>query len=231
MKISWQSHIVYALGIYETEVIRLLQKYIRPADHCVDVGAHLGYLTILMTLLVGETGQVTSFEPVPETFRVLEENIRINNLRNVRLQNAALAEKSGTLSLAINEQQELSWTPSSVGYAVGQNQYAITVPAISLDDFLSHSTRMPAVIKIDVEGAELSVLRGAGETLRRERPVVFVEIHGWGTPGSREVMDFLAEMNYEVSIIGNRKEEAFCLALPRKDGVTIEKEGQVISRA
>jgi FkbM family methyltransferase len=231
MKLLWQSHIVYALGIYEPEMIQFLQKQIRPADYCIDAGAHLGYLTILMALLVGEGGSITSFEAVPENFRVLEENVRINDLQNVSLQNVALAEKTGTLSIAVTAYQELSWTPSAVGYAVDKDQRTITVPAISLDDFLSNSGRKPAVIKIDVEGAELFVLRGASETLRRKRPVLFLEIHGWGTSSSQEVMSFLASLNYKVSIIGNRKEEAFCLALPKDVAAGIERESRGVSRA
>jgi hypothetical protein len=120
-----------------------------------------------------------------------------------------------------------------VGYAVDKDQRTITVPAISLDDFLSKNSRKPAVIKIDVEGAELFVLRGASDTLRRKRPVLFLEIHGWGMPSSQEVMSFLASLNYEVSIIGNRKAEAFCLALPKDAaaGIEIERDNPGVSRA
>jgi hypothetical protein len=72
----------------------------------------------------------------------------------------------------------------------------------------------PDVIKIDVEGVELDVLRGATETLRKIRPRVLVEIHGWGDAMSEKVKELLANAGYTVSIVGRRGREAFCLALP-----------------
>jgi hypothetical protein len=70
------------------------------------------------------------------------------------------------------------------------------------------------VIKIDVEGAELDVLRGATETLRKMRPKVLVEVHGWGDPTSEKVKELLANADYTISLVGRRGREAFCLALP-----------------
>jgi FkbM family methyltransferase len=214
MKLCWQAHIVYALDVYEPEITKLMRENIKAGDYCIDAGAHLGFMTIVMAKLVGDRGLVSSFEPVDETFEILKENVALNRLSNVDLQNAALAEESGQLSVFMNANQELSWTPSAVGYAVGSNAKVISAPAFALDDFMRRSDRKLAAIKIDVEGAELGVLRGAERTLREMRPVIFLEIHDWGSAQSRSVTNLLSDLGYDLRLSGTREREAFCLALP-----------------
>lgn len=214
MRLVWQAHTTYILGIYEPAVVRALRRCVQPGGLCVDVGAHLGYFTILMARFAGPSGRVIAFEPFPDTYRALEQNIGLNQIRNVVLEPRAVSESSGTLSLTFARTQRYSWTPSAVAYAVEGETAVMDVPVTSLDDYFRQFPGSPRVVKIDVEGAEFSVLRGAAETLSRARPVVFVEVHGRDTAQLDRIRSFLTGLGYQVSLLGTREREAFCLALP-----------------
>jgi FkbM family methyltransferase len=214
MWLDWQGHVPYVTGTYEPEVFEALRKYAGSGDLCLDIGAHLGYATILMSKLVGPKGRVISFEPMSETFRVLRENVLLNGLTNVDVQASAVADRCGSIELLAPADQDLSWTPSITGYSVGCNSRSLIVPVVTLDRFLESPRRSPSVIKIDVEGSELAVLMGACRTLAVFRPVLLIEVHGWGTPASQEVIRFLSQHGYTSTIQGTRGREAFCLGLP-----------------
>lgn len=221
MRLSWQGHTECVLGIYEPNVIRALQRHLRAGDTCFDVGSHVGYLTILMAHLVGPQGCVAAFEPVPETFETLRENVRLNSLENVRLECTAVGEQEGTMALFCDSAQELSWTPSVAAYSAPSGDLKkISVPVRSLDGYTHTSGLRPNLVKIDVEGAELAVLRGARRTLWEARPVVLVEIHDLGSVHRADVMHFLDSCNYAVEEMDTRDRETFCLAVPREGMLT-----------
>jgi len=214
MRLCWQSHIVYALGIYEPQLIQLLRECVKAGDFCIDAGAHLGYLTLFLSQLVGESGSVASFEPVPENFRVLQENVGMNHAENVELRNVALLDSRGPVKMVRVTQQTLSWSPSAVNESADPQLSSVPSEATTLDDFIADRKKNPKFIKIDVEGAELHVLRGAINTLRMAAPMLFLEIHNWGKPASAEVLDFLRQHGYNPQILGTRGDEAFCFAVP-----------------
>jgi FkbM family methyltransferase len=216
MRLSWQAHTACVLGIYEPKVIGALREHLRVGDTCLDVGGHVGYLTLLMARLVGPGGRVVAFEPIPETFAALRENVSLNHLENVRLENTAVGEQEGMISLFCDAAQELSWTPSVSAHRVPGNQIKeISVPVLSLDSFLESSSLRPKLVKIDVEGAELEVLRGARKMLLEARPVVLVEIHDRGPDHQATVRQILDSCGYAVDDLDTREREIFCLAVPR----------------
>jgi FkbM family methyltransferase len=214
MKLSWQGHTTYVIGAYENEFIDVMRRHLKCGDTCVDIGGHLGYYCLLMARLVGPAGRVISFEPVQENMAVLKENVALNGITNVELVNSALGERPGTLSLIRPKNFQLSWTPSVQGYSVEGARDSVEVKVDTLDAHLSRGGDKPSVIKIDVEGAELQVLRGATETLRTTRPTVLLEIHGWGDAVSDEILKLFSSVGYVVSVAGTRGHEAFCLAVP-----------------
>ncbi|MBS1865482.1 MAG: FkbM family methyltransferase [Acidobacteria bacterium] len=189
----------------------------------MDAGAHLGYLTLFLSQLVGDSGRVASFEPVAENFRVLEENIRVNHVKNVELRNAALLDRTGPINMVRVTQQTLSWSPSAVNQSIDPRLSSVASQAMTLDEFILGTKRLPKFIKIDVEGAELHVLRGAVNTLANVCPLLFLEIHSWGSPASKEVLSFLAEQNYTPQIIGSRGDEAFCFAVPTAQQASLQE--------
>ena len=211
MHLTWQSCTEMVLGAYEPWVVDTLRRELRPGDFCIDVGAHIGYHALLMSKLVGPKGLVVAFEPFPHSFRFLLDNAVLNTASNLKVENVALSDRCETLRLSFSADEELSMTPSVAGYGVKGREATVEVPALSLDSYLVELCKAPNLIQIDVEGAEMSVLRGAEATLRRARPKLLVEIHGWETGAREEVSRFLSHLGYTGDVVGRRGNEGFVL--------------------
>ena len=214
MRLRWRAHTSYVLGLYEMDLIGVLQERLRPGDTCMDLGAHVGYLTMLMARGVGPQGRVISFEPVPETCNALRENVRLNGFENVTTEAAAAGNQEGTLELVCTKGEELSWTASTLAYSQPGEETHITVPVVKLDDYIQRNSLRPKLIKIDVEGAELAVLQGGRQMLRKIRPVLLVEIHDLGPSHKAQVLHLLREHDYAVTEVQTREREVLCLAEP-----------------
>ncbi len=206
----------FILGTYEPGCTQVLRQCLKHGSCCVDVGANLGYFSIFMSLLVGEQGRVVAFEPMRDTVEMLRKNVCANRLGNVNVVAAAVSDRSGSVDLLNDPSQRLSKTASMIGYRLEGSAQSTTVPSVRLDEYFAGATRLPDLIKIDVEGAELCVLNGARELLARARPTLVVEIHGWGSPASQKVLDFLSEVGYSADIFEVREPEALCLATPSR---------------
>jgi len=207
----------FIVGAYEPGCVRVLREHLSEGSVCVDVGANLGYFSILMAQIVGKRGQTIAFEPMPDTVELLRENVGVNRLENVIVVAAAASDESGSVQLLSGASEHVAKTASMVGYRLEGPAQTTLVRSLRLDDYFAGSARLPGLIKIDVEGAELMVLKGARETIARSRPVLIVEIHGWGSPGSQQVLDLLSEFGYSAKIVEIRPPEAFCVAKPLRN--------------
>jgi FkbM family methyltransferase len=212
MRLHWGVHTGYAVGSYEPAVIAAVRENLRAEDTCLDVGGHVGYLSVLMAKIVGPAGKVVAFEPMPDSFEVLRENVRLNHLENVEMVQAAVGETETELSLVFETSERLSWTPSVIGHSVRGERGSIRVPAVALDTYVETKGLRPRLIKIDVEGAELGVLRGARQTLLKHKPVVVVEVHGPGGEHEHDVLAFLKSCGYSARPIEVRTTETIYLA-------------------
>ncbi|MGH9187323.1 MAG: FkbM family methyltransferase [Acidimicrobiales bacterium] len=159
---SVQRHIFH-FGHWEPNNSALLSSILRPGDVFVDLGANIGYYTLLASSRVGEGGSVIAVEALPQIFELLKKNVVANGLRNVRLVNVAVAGEAGELPIygAGPENRGMS---SSVPH----DDWPIeaVVPAAPLDEILTPEERARVkVIKIDIEGGELVVLERLVETL------------------------------------------------------------------
>ena len=179
---------------------------IAPEDVVFDVGANRGYFTQLYSLLVGRHGRVFAFEPVPTTFRVLQERMAVRQvIPNVDLINVALSDTNGTavMHLPGRDDGQASLLPHR-----GVGSWQIAEPAatfqcrqIRLDDFVAEQgiTRLD-FLKCDVEGAELLVLRARNDTLKRFQPVLYLEVSpDWTTDFGYHptaIIEFLRPLGY-----------------------------------
>jgi FkbM family methyltransferase len=156
-------------GREEGTELLLLSKLLRPDQTFVDCGANIGLYTVFGADLVGPTGRVIAIEPVASTFARLRDNVALNNFENrVRLFNNALSDEPGILvSLTGNEHNVMRVDPYSPG-----DHVATAV----LDEILAHEPSVTG-IKLDVEGYEAHVLRGASAVLTRCAPWIFVELN------------------------------------------------------
>jgi FkbM family methyltransferase len=211
MRLVWQSSTDMVLGSYELCVSDTLRRELKSGDCCIDVGAHIGYHALLMSKIVGPAGMVVAFEPFADSFKFLQENALLNSASNLKPQNMAVGERDEELHLSFSAEEELTMTPSVAAYAVKGRKDIVNVPAVSLDSYLEGLSRTPNLIQIDVEGAELSVLRGAEATLQRAHPKLLIEVHGWETRARLDVFSFLSSFGYRHHLIGRRGNEGFVL--------------------
>lgn len=173
------------LGTYEEEQTRLFEETIRPGSTVLDVGAHVGYYTLLSSVLVGDGGSVWAFEPHPENCAFLREHARINRCANVRVSEVAVSDASGSARFDFG-------SGSGTGRLAAAGR--VEVRTVRLDDVVAQEGLAPAAVKIDVEGAERSVLEGARETLARHSPVLFLSTHG--AEAHRACLDLLRAAGY-----------------------------------
>lgn len=140
----------------------VLRRLLRPGMTVVDVGANVGYYALLFRQAVGPRGRVVCLEPDPGNLRELRRNVERNHLHNVEVVAAAAGEAAGEIRFSSG----LNGSVSAAG--------DLRVPAIRLDDL---SDGPVDLIKIDVEGYEAAVLRGAAGLIERRRPTLFIELH------------------------------------------------------
>jgi|SRR5579862_1516338 len=220
MWVPWQGGMDCVLGIYESEAIEALTEVVMPGSCCFDVGANSGYYAILMALLVGPSGRVVAFEPILHNFKALSQNVALNQLSNICLEPEALGETSGSLSLYVSADEVYTTTPSVKAYAVHGRTSQIEVPVRTLDEYLSSAGIRPDLIKIDVEGAEVLVLHGAAQTLRKIKPDILIEVHDWPSVEADAVISLLTEYGYQTRLLTVRSREGMFYCSSR--GKTLE---------
>jgi FkbM family methyltransferase len=166
-----QRHI-YVFGVWEPDITAWIRDRLSPGATVVDVGANIGYFTLLAAAAVGPGGKVHAVEPLPSTVDVLKRNIALNEFANVTVHPVACSDKEGTIEIFSGDAGNLG-NSSTLG---GQRSEGL-VPCVSLDRLLDGSDA-PTLLKIDTEGDEARVLSGAKNTLRRMAPgsCVLVEV-------------------------------------------------------
>jgi FkbM family methyltransferase len=155
-------------GTFEKERIAAITSLVRDGDCVWDIGAHKGYVTLAAATRVGASGRVYAFEPAPPNLESLARHVAWNELSNVEIMRYAVSSEDG--------QSRFGGRGSSITFKLGQGEYDVEVRSIS--SLIEQGLRAPTIIKIDVEGNESEVLRGAGNKLRSDT-LVFVAIHSF----------------------------------------------------
>jgi FkbM family methyltransferase len=168
---SQTGRMLYATGEYESETSRLIQRLLRPGDTMIDVGANIGYFTILGSRAVGVRGRVVAFEPMPHVRERLDRNIALNRLTNVVVRSEALSDSSGPSTFFAGPTDDTGL--ASLRPLTGSMQ--VDVMRAKLDGLWDPADRV-ALVKIDVEGAEMAAVRGMSECLKRDAPHVILEV-------------------------------------------------------
>ena len=166
----------YFVKDYEKENYQFLRSKLKKGDTVIDIGAHMGLFSVWAASYAGPSGKVYSFEPAPSTFKILNRTARINHLENVIVPvNAAVGEKRGTTKFYIADAAGDN-SNSLVNY--GDNihkEYSVSVE--SVDEFTKEKGVKVDFLKIDAEGAELSVLKGAKNVLTQQKPICILAMH------------------------------------------------------
>ena len=145
---------------FESETIR---KFLLSGMTAIDIGAHIGYFTILMAKIVGNTGKVYAFDPEPKNFKLLSENLNLNRVTNVKLVNAALSDKEGRTDLFLDDKNLGNPSFAKENIPSGSLSAGIGVHTLTLDSYMDG--RKADFIKIDVQGAEGLIFSGAKKLL------------------------------------------------------------------
>lgn len=155
----------------------VVRRLVAPGDHVVDAGANIGYISLLLSRMVGPQGRVHAFEPVPATFELLSSNLRALGLANVEARPVGVSDAAAEVFMQ---------TPDYDGG--GENLYEshiVTTPGAGfsarvapLDEQLGDALSRVTFVKIDVEGHELAAIRGASRLLRAARPALLIEVSG-----------------------------------------------------
>jgi len=181
-------------GRYEPHQTRLFVETVKPGEVVYDVGAHVGYYSVLASTLVGASGHVLAFEPVPANLYYLRRHLQINGCQNVTVIEACVAEAEGVSHFQTR----------GTGRGHISQDGKLTVRTVSLDE-LVQAGKIPApdCIKIDVEGAEYSVLQGARALIARTHPTIFLSLHG--EQMRQQCFEFLTAHGYHLDAIGKQQ--------------------------
>lgn len=218
IQVPWNDFIgssILAHGYHEPETVRLIEQLLKPGMVFFDVGAHIGQYTLVAGRLVGNVGQVHSFEPDPETFRCLSNNVWLNRLTNVSLNQLGLNNEKGSQKLYLASAEGTgcnSMAPPSTNYSSGRT---LDIVCTTLDEYVDSKkiTRVD-LMKMDVEGAELLALRG-GDTLlgSGNKPIMILEFEearqqAFGN-STRALYDFFRERGYRLYSLNNGTAKAY----------------------
>jgi len=215
MRVNWAAHKTYVFGTHEPHIMQMMTDVVRPGWTAVDVGANIGYSTLLLASCVGPKGKVFAFEPLSQNFTMLEENISLNHHANIRAEHLALMERPGQVELRTATPGAMSWTASTMTEAA-QAVESQSVQAVALDGYVEQNAIAKIdFVKMDVEGAEGAVLAGMNAILRQHKPLLLIEIHGYDRVGENHpaLLKLRAE-NYKITDLGSRNWEHHVLASP-----------------
>jgi FkbM family methyltransferase len=204
---------LYYFGIWEPGLTQVVSRALRPGDVFVDVGANLGYYTLLGSRLVGEAGEVIAIEASPSVFAILEEHVRLNARNNVKLFNVAAADAPGHLDIYAGPRDNVGTTSTLLG---PKHRYEARVQALPLDELLRASDlQRVRCVKIDVEGGEFQVVQGMRASIAKLPAdcsvLLEVSVRALHEQG-HDVADLLqpfSEQGFQAFQVENQYEEAF----------------------
>ena len=160
---------LWAGQVWEATETHWFVQSIRPGDVVVDVGANVGYYTILGGLLVGETGRVYAFEPDPVAFEILRRNVALHRLHNVVLEQKAVSNEAGGIQFYIAESNK---GDHRIYQPEGEQRASMEVEAVRLDAYFDGVEEAVDFVKVDTQGAEAMILEGMMNLVRRSEEIV-----------------------------------------------------------
>lgn len=183
-----------------------LYSMVKPGQTIFDVGGNIGDTALHFAKLQNNDGKIFCFEPVPHLFERLKHNVSINDFKNISIHNIALSDKREELFFNLPQSQN----SGGIFLSNKVTEESKKVLSIPLDDFCNeHKIEKLDLIKIDVEGFELKVLKGAEQTLKKFKPKMFIEINDFhlhrAGGSAKEVVALLEQIGYKISRADNKE--------------------------
>jgi len=191
---------LYNTGTYEEGTLFVLQQILNNGDVFVDVGANIGLMSLFASTIVGTSGKVISFEPHPNTVKILKQNIALNKYANIQVSTLALGKE-------IKDAFIYDYLPYNRGSATlikqGGSVKKQLVKQTTITSYFTDYSLWPSVLKLDVEGLELEVLQGANEMLTSDKaPILILECsiarENTEQQALGKIYTFLAQKNYSI---------------------------------
>ena len=201
-------------NLVEQEQTIVVQNMVTMGETFFDIGANVGYYSILASRLVGPNGTVIAIEPSVRNVAYLYRHKQLNRAKNMMIVFAACSDRTGLASFVqgssfaeghLQPDRNIRRTPTG-GYSV--------VPTVSVDDLVARLGSEPDTIKIDIEGAELSVLHGAEGTLKKTGPRVFLSVHSAAL--RTDCLEYLHAIGYRSRGLDGNESEASQYLLTRE---------------
>lgn len=160
------------LGSYEYDKQQLFRHHVRPGDVVYDLGANVGFYSLLASVLTGPSGSVFSFEPAPGNLEYLRRHLELNRVNNCVVFDCAVSRSAGSAYFEVRNARAES------RLAASSNASTCEVKVVSLDELVSaHTIAPPNLIKCDIEGGEYDALLGASGIIKQHRPIIFLATH------------------------------------------------------
>jgi len=187
----------YWLGTYEPELQAALREFVKPGAIIYDVGANIGYVSLLLAKAAGETGHVYAFEALPENAERWRRNVELNGMgARMSLFAGAVTQAAGPVRFLVHTSAGMGKVAGSAGRA-DKYQSEVNVPGISLDEFAyGQGNPPPQVVKMDIEGGEVLALPGMRRVLAEARPLMLMELHG--AKSAHVAWETLTASGYEI---------------------------------
>lgn len=200
---------IYTYGVFDAPLLAFLARTLKEGDVFFDVGAHIGFFTVAASILVGDTGRVVSFEPMPETFNRLTVNTRNTGRSNITIVNAAAWSEEALLKFRDFGPAASAFNSAFEGRKSAdqgaRTETVVEVRAVRLDDYVAANGVSPTVMKLDVESAESRVIDGLDKVLSTgSRPILVVEVGDFehllaaGVPSSSELLCRIQAYRYKL---------------------------------
>jgi FkbM family methyltransferase len=185
----------FVLGTTEAGLQEALRALLSPGMTLYDVGANVGFISVIGARLVGPGGRVEAYEPVPENVRWLRHNVALNEFTQIFVHEIALGRSDGCTEFHLGDDSNWgSLVPNA------DRKTKIEVKVRSLDSVVEHGAPAPDVMKVDIEGGEVEMLSGSVNTLRKARPIIILDLHGTNAA----VADVLEPLDYDLHVFGGK---------------------------
>ena len=187
------------VGLVEPETTRAFVAAVTEGEVVLDIGANVGYYSLLASRLVGPEGHVYAFEPVVRNLAYLYRHLSLNKANNVTVIPAACSDRCGVALFELAPSCAEGHLGAGVSLPSGTSSTQGIVPVVSVDRVAALAGVSPDAVKIDVEGAELHVLHGARETIIESRPVILLSVHSPALHAA--CTEYLAALGYFVEVL------------------------------
>lgn len=213
---SYSAGAVLYCGLYDYDEMNFLLRYLRAEDSFLDIGANIGIYTLLAASKI-HTGLIHSFEVLPKNYNRLQENIKLNQLNQVKTYEVAVSDHTGKIALNLAEGDSMPFITQTV------TANTITVPTDTLDNLLDNQQLANLTLaKMDIEGAEILALKGAVSLLKHQRPHVWIleindTVSHFGHQ-KQDLVNFLHSYNYELYCYNTDTNQLSPITIEEKTG-------------